>query len=139
MLNFKSNCILLLNITVACLCLTAASISVSQAEDLYITDDYLRGLSDEVSDPVYIKKAKEDLILSEQHEKDHDSDAASDVRKALISRFNFETLIRTKYPSTHNVYVTLPTSARILIYDEFKNSKKLSTAKRLIIERYSAN
>lgn len=139
MLNFKSNYTFLLNITVACLCLTATSISVTQAEELYTTDDYLKSLSDEVNDPEYLKKARADLLVSKKHEQSQDLAAAADVRKALISRFNFETLIRTKYPSTHLVYVTLPTSARILIYDEFKTTKKLSTAKRLIIERYSAD
>ena len=62
----------------------------------------------------------------------------AEIRKALISRFNFEELIRTKYPQTHVVYSKLPTSARILIYDEFKSTKKLSAAKRLIIKKYAA-
>lgn len=135
--NLKSTLTYLLSIAFTCLSLSVISISSAQAQDLYTTDDYLRGLSDEISDPDYIKGAKQDLFDTEKREKSQGSNTA-EIRKALISRFNFEELIRTKYPKTHIVYSKLPTSARILIYDEFKSTKKLSVAKRMIIEKYAA-
>ena len=135
--NFKSKLTYLWGIAFTCLSVSLMSISTAQAQDLYTTDDYLRGLSDEISDPEYIKDAKQDLLDTEKREKSQGSNSA-EIREALLSMYNFETLIRTKYPKTHVVYSKLPTSARILIYDEFKSTKKLSTAKRMIIDKYKA-
>lgn len=109
--------------------------SVSQAKDLYITDDYLQGLSDEVNSPDYVEKAKQDLLETEKREQSQTSNS-TEIQKALISLYNFEALIRTKHPSSHAIYSKLPTSARILVFDEFTKTKKLSTAKRIIIEKY---
>lgn len=121
--------------TLVCLYISVALISISQAEDLYITDDYLRGLSDEASNPEYLEKAKQELLKTEKLEQSQ-TFTASDIRKALISMYNFETLISTKYPSSYFVYSKLPASARILIFDEFRRTKKLSVAERMIIEKY---
>ncbi len=115
--------------------ISASLISISQAKDLYITDDYLQGLSDEVNSPDYVEKAKQELLETEKREQSQTSNSA-EIQKALISMYNFEALIRTKYPSSHAIYSKLPTSARILIFDEFTKTKKLSTAKRIIIEKY---
>ena len=123
------------NIALIFICIFASSISVSQAKDLYTTDDYLQGLSDEVSSPEYLDKAKQELRATEQLEQTQTSNS-SEIQNALVSMYNFETLMRTKHPSTHTVYSKLPVSARILIYDKFKNTKKLSSAKRMIIEKY---
>lgn len=117
------------------ICIFASLISVSQAKDLYTTDDYLQGLSDEVSNPEYLDKAKQELHATEKLEQSQNS-TSTEIQNALISMYNFETLMRTKHPSTHAVYSKLPVSARILIYDRFKNTKKLSVAKRMIIEKY---
>lgn len=107
------------------------------AENLYTTDDYLNGLDDEISSPDYIKKAKQDLRETEMREQAENA-SNTDILKALISMYNFEALIRTKYPSAHSVYSKLSISARVLIFDEFKKTQKLSVAKRLIIEKYLA-
>ena len=117
------------------LCVTAALPTLSNAENLYITDDYLKGLDDEVSSPEYLEKAKQELRETEMREQS-ESYTNTEIQKALISMYNFEALIRTKYPSSHSVYSKLPTSSRVLIFDQFKNTKKLSTAKRMIIEKY---
>ena len=127
--------ICLRSILLVCLFLSIALPSISQAKDLYITDDYLKGLDDEISSPDYIEKAKQELLESEKLEQSQ-TFSASDIQDALTSMYRFETLIRTKYPSSHNVYSSLPVSARILIFDEFKKTKKLSAAKRMIIEKY---
>ena len=123
------------NIALIFICIFASSISVSQAKDLYTTDDYLQGLSDEVSDPKYLDKAKQELRMTESLEQSQTS-TSTEIQNALISMYNFESLMRTKHPSTHAVYSKLPVSARILIYDRFKSTKKLSAAKRMIIEKY---
>lgn len=115
--------------------ISASFMSVSQAKDLYITDDYLQGLSDEVNSPDYVEKAKQDLLETEKREQSQTSNS-TEIQKALISLYNFEALIRTKHPSSHAIYSKLPTSARILVFDEFTKTKKLSTAKRIIIEKY---
>lgn len=120
-----------------CLYFSAALLSISQAKDLYITDDYLQGLSDEVSSPEYLEEAKQELRETEKREQSQTS-TSSETQKALVSMYNFETLIRTKYPSSHTIYSKLPISARILIYDKFQNTKKLSAAKRMIIEKYES-
>jgi len=115
--------------------LSVISPSISQAKDLYITNDYLKGLDDEISSPDYIKKAKQELEETEKLEQSQSS-TSTEIQHALASMYNFETLIRTKYPSSHVVYSKLPVSARILIFNKFKNTKKLSSAKRMIIEKY---
>ena len=118
-----------------CLCVGIIFSSLSQAKDLYTTDDYLKGLSDEISSPEYLEKAKQELRDTEKREQSQ-THSSSEIKQALSSLYNFETLIRTKYPSSHAVYSKLPVSSRILIFDNFKNTHKLSTAKRMIIEKY---
>ncbi|MCK5387178.1 MAG: hypothetical protein KAJ39_08320 [Gammaproteobacteria bacterium] len=125
------------SIIFVCLYFSAALLSISQAKDLYITDDYLKGLSDEVSSPEYLEKAKQELRETEKREQSQTS-TSSETQKALISMYNFETLLRTKYPSSHAVYSKLPVSARVIIFDKFKSTKKLSSAKRIIIEKYES-
>lgn len=120
-----------------CLCISIIFSSLSKAKDLYTTDDYLRGLSDEISSPEYLDKAKQELRETEKREQSQNT-SGSEVQKALISMYNFETLIRSKYPSSHEIYSKLPISARIIIFDEFRATKKLSAAKRMIIEKYEA-
>jgi len=123
----------------ALICLYSSIIisPASYAEELYTTDDYLKSLSDEISSPEYLDKAKQELRETEKREQSQ-STSSSEVQKALISMYNFETLIRSKYPSSHEVYSKLPISARIIIFDEFRTTKKLSAAKRMIIEKYEA-
>ncbi len=108
-----------------------------QADELYITDDYLQGLNDEISDPEYLTNARKELRETEAREKAKTTNK-KEIEKALISMYNFEVLLREKYPSTHNVYSRLPVSARILIFDKFKKTRKLSAAKRMIIEKYES-
>lgn len=126
---------LLQNITLISICIFASSISVSQAKDLDTTDDYLQGLSDEVSNPEYLDKAKQELRATEKLEQSQTS-TSTEIQNALISMYNFETLMRTKHPSTHTIYSKLPVSARIVIYNKFKSTKKLSAAKYMIIKKY---
>jgi len=123
--------------TLICLYSSIIIFPTSYAEDLYTTDDYLKGLSDEISSPEYLNKAKQELRETEKREQSQNT-SSSEVQKALISMYNFETLIRSKYPSSHEVYSKLPISARIIIFDEFRTTKKLSAAKRMIIEKYEA-
>jgi hypothetical protein len=108
---------------------------ISQAKESYTTDDYLKDLSDEVSSADYIKKAKQELVATEKREQSKKTRSA-DIQKAMLSMYNFDALIRTQYPSTHDLYSKLSINARIFIYKEFKKTKKLSTAKRMIIEKY---
>jgi hypothetical protein len=123
------------SITLACLLfICSALISISHAKDLYITDDYLQGLDDEITSVDYVEQAKKELAETEKQEQAQTSTSA-EIKKALTSMYNFETLIKNKYPSSHNVYSRLSISTRILIYSEFKKTKKLSTAKRLILEK----
>lgn len=107
----------------------------SQAKDLYITDDYLNSLSDEASSPEYVEKAKKELRVTEMREQSQNR-LSSEIKDALGSMYDFETLIRTQYPSSHAIYSKLHTSDRVLIFDEFRKTKKLSTAKRMIIKKY---
>ena len=123
-------------VTLICLFLGSALITLSQAEDLYITDDYLQGLDDEISSVDYVKKAKEELAETEKLEQAQTSTPA-EIHDALISMFKFDALIRTRYPSTNDIYSKLPISTRILVYSEFKKTKKLSTAKRMIIQMHA--
>lgn len=121
--------------TLIFLFLGSAFISLSHAEDLYTTDDYLQGLDDEISSVDYVKKAKEELAETEKLELSQASTPA-EINEALVSMFKFDALIRTEYPSTHDLYSKLEISKRILIYSEFKKTKKLSAAKRMIIKMY---
>jgi len=124
-------------IIIVFLYLSTTIISISHAEKLYITDDYLQGLSDEISSPEYLEKAKQELRETERLEQNQTVNSA-EIQKALVSLYNFEDLLRTKHPSSHSVYSKLPTSARVIIFDNFKRTKKLSAAERMIIEKYEA-
>lgn len=124
-----------INVALIFICIFVLSIPASQAKELYTTDDYLQGLSDEVSNPEYLDKAKQELRATEKLEQGQTT-TSSEIQNALFSMYNFETLLRTKYPSSHAIYSKLPISARIIIYDNFKSTKKLSSAKRMIIEKY---
>jgi len=117
--------------------LSASTISISHAEKLYITDDYLQGLNDEISSPEYLEEAKKELQETERLEQSQTINSA-EIQKASVSMYNFEDLLRKKHSSSHSVYSKLPTSSRIIIFDRFKKTKKLSAAKRMIIEKYEA-
>jgi len=123
--------------TIITTCLCTAVISISQAKDLYITDDYLQGLDDEISSPEYLEQAKKELRETEQREQSQ-STTSVEIIKALTSMYSFESLLRKKYPSSYAIFSSLPVSEQIVIYDQFKQTKKLSTAKRLIINKYQA-
>lgn len=110
--------------------LGAASVSLTHAE-LYITDDYLQGLDDEV-DSVAADKA------ANKNSSNQSQTTAADISKATQSRFDFETLLRIKHPTSYAVYNKLSTSDRILIYDKFKSSKNLFAAKQMIIKKFES-
>lgn len=113
-----------------CVYLSAASVSITHAE-LYITDDYLQGLDAEAdSEPLQDKNTN--TATNSQ------ATSAADILKALESRFNFETLLRTKHPTSYAIYNKLSTSDRILIYEDFKDTKELALAKRMIIKRFDS-
>ncbi len=123
--------------TIIAACLCTAVMATSQAKDLYITDDYLQGLDDEVSSPEYLDEARKELRETEQRERSQ-STTSAEIIKALTSMYNFESLLSKKYPSSYAIFSKLPISTQISIYDQFKQTKKLSTAKRLIINKYQA-
>ena len=111
-----------------CLLFACTSLSFVHAEDLYTTDSYLEGLDAEVDDE----------YTRDINKSDEGSQATSpaDIRKALESRFNFEELLRIKHNTSYVIYTKLSTSDRILIFEKFKNTKKLSAAKRMIIDKF---
>lgn len=110
------------NLTLVCLLFAGTSLSFVHAEDLYTTDSYLEGLDAEVDDE----------YSRDTNKSDEGSQATSpaDISKALESKFNFEELLRTKHNTSYVIYTKLSTSDRILIFEKFKNTKKLSTAKK---------
>ena len=111
-----------------CVYLSAASVSTTHAE-LYITDDYLQGLDAEADD---------EPLQDTNTATNSQATSAADILKALESRFEFETLLRTKHPTSYAVYNKLSTSDRILIFEGFKETKKLALAKRMIIKRFES-
>lgn len=126
--NFALLPISLRSIALLCLLFAYASLSFVHAEELYTTDSYLQGLDAEVDDE----------YTRDTNKSDEGSQAtnSADIRKALESRFNFETLLRTKHNTSYVIYTKLSTSDRILVYENFKNTKKLSAVKRMIIEKF---
>lgn len=115
------------SIALVCLLFTGTSLSFVHAEDLYTTDSYLEGLDAEVDDE----------YSRDTNKSDEGSQATSpaDIRKALESKFNFEKLLRTKHNTSYVIYTKLSTGDRVLIFERFKNTKKLSAAKRMIIDK----
>ena len=109
-------------------CLFLSFASASQA-DLYITDDYLKGLDAEVGE---IEEARSTNNPADQ------TITAADINKAMQSRFNFESLLRTRYQTSFVIYTKLSTSDRILIYDQFKTSKNIAQAKQMIINKFES-
>lgn len=109
--------------------------SISQAEDLYITDDYLKGLSEEVESPEYLTKAKDELKETEKLEQSQ-AKPSSQVIAATVDLDSFEKLLKTKYPSSYFIYTKLTAKSRLIVFKKFQTSKKLSVAKREIIGTY---
>ncbi|MDH5599751.1 MAG: hypothetical protein OEY78_00475 [Gammaproteobacteria bacterium] len=98
--------------------------------DLYITDDYLKGLDAE------LKNAEKEQATSNTTE--NQKTTAADINKAVQSRFNFENLLRTKHQTSFVLYTKLSTSDRILIYEQFKSSKNIAQAKQTIIKKFES-
>ena len=107
---------------VAFLSLTYASFAHAE---LYITDDYLKGLDAEV-------EAVEPQYPSGESQKT----TAEDIKTATQSRFNFESLLQKKHKTSFVLYNKLSTSERILIYDAFKESKNINKTKQMIINKF---
>ena len=103
-----------------------AHASLSHAE-LYITDDYLKGLDAEV-------ESVEPQYPSGESQKT----TAADIKTATQSRFNFESLLRKKHKTSFVLYNKLTTSERVLIYDAFKESKDINKAKQMIINKFES-
>lgn len=115
-------------ILLACLCFTFASLSHAE---LYITDDYLKGLESE-AESVDESQATNKAATTNQ------KTTAVDIKKAAKSRFNFESLLRTKHQTSFVIYNKLSTSDRILIFDQFKTSKNITQVKQMIINKFES-
>lgn len=117
-----------------CCGITAAHVS-SAADNLEITDEYLQGLSEEISSPEYVTQAKEELRKTEKREQTQ-SAPNTQVTRALVDIDSFEALLKTEHPASYKIYSELPTNSRMSVFTRFNRTKKLSTAKRLIIDLY---
>ncbi len=117
-----------------CCGITAAHVS-SAADKLEITDEYLRGLSEEISSPEYVTQAKEELRKTEKLEQSQNA-LTTQINQALVNIESFETLLKSEYPASYKIYSELSTNSRITVFRRFNQTKKLSIAKRLIIEIY---
>lgn len=117
-----------------CCIITVTNVSVA-AEKLEITDEYLRGLSAEISSPEYVNQAKEELRQTEKHELTLNT-LSPKISQALANISAFEHLLKTEYPASYKIYSELSTQSRNSVFMRFSESKKLSMAKRLIIDLY---
>lgn len=116
--------------------LLCCSITVSSAADkLEITDEYLQGLSEEISSPEYVTQAKEELRKTEALEKTLDA-PTTQVTQALVDIDSFETLLKSEHPASYKIYSELTADSRVAVFTRFNQTKKLSSAKRLIIDFY---
>lgn len=113
---------------------TAAHVS-SAADNLEITDEYLQGLSDEISSPEYVTQAKEELRKTEQLEQSQNV-PSTQVSQALVDIDSFETLMKSEHPASYKIYSELPNNSKVSVFTRFNQTKKLSAAKRLIIDLY---
>lgn len=114
--------------------ITSASVSLA-ADKLQITDEYMQGLSDEISSPEYVGQAKEELRQSESAEKTQAKPTAQ-LTQAMIDIDSFEILLKTEYPASFKIYSELPNKSQVAVFSQFNSTKKLSAAKRLIIDLY---
>lgn len=101
------------------------------------TDEYLKGLDEEVSSPEYLSKAKRELLESEEQEKRH-KQLSPDAKQGLQSITSFEQLLKTEFPASHNIYTQLSKIAQKNIFKHFQKTKLLSSTKRMIIKEYLA-
>lgn len=110
-------------------------VPVALAGNLDVTDEYLKGLSEEVNSPEYVSKARQELQVSESHEKTH-NEPVPEVQSALKDVDKFETLLKTQYPASFHIYSTFSTGTRVAVFNDFQKTQKLSSAKRMIIDQY---
>lgn len=114
--------------------ITSASVSLA-ADKLKITDEYLQGLSEEISSPEYLDQAKEELRQTETAEKTQ-AQPTTQVSRAMVDIDAFEELLKTEHPASYKIYSELPGKSRVSVFTRFNKTKKLSAAKRLIIDIY---
>lgn len=114
--------------------LSATNVSFA-ADRLEITDKYLQGLSDEISSPEYVTQAKEELRQTEKRELTLHAPSTK-LTQALTSIESFERLMKTEHPASYKIYSELSTPLRKSVFIRFSETKKLSMAKRLIIDLY---
>ncbi|VAW99863.1 hypothetical protein MNBD_GAMMA21-2386 [hydrothermal vent metagenome] len=117
-------------------CLGLLFLSDVQADNLEITDDYLQGLSDEIESPDYVLQANQEISQTKKRENKR---VALDpkTKKALTSVDAFETILRTEFPASYSIYTKLTTSTRLNVFTHFRETKKLSAAKRMILDMYA--
>ncbi len=109
--------------------------SIVQAQDLDITDEYLQSLDEEISGPEYLSKAKRELIETENREA-IEKKLSTKAVSALDSLAAFENLLKTEYLASHNIYLRLSSRIQVAVFIKYKKTKKLSSAKRMIINSY---
>jgi hypothetical protein len=114
--------------------IASANLSIA-ADKLQITDEYLQGLSDEISSPEYLDQAKEELRKTETAEETQ-AKPTTQLTQAMVDIDSFETLLKTEFPASYKIYSELPGKSRVSVFTRFNTTKKLSSAKRLIIDLY---
>ncbi|VAX00856.1 hypothetical protein MNBD_GAMMA22-933 [hydrothermal vent metagenome] len=102
------------------------------------SDEYLQSLDEEISSPEYLSQAKRDLVETEKREKKQKK-LSPDALRALRSLKAFEELLKSKFPASHNIYSSLSRSSRVSIFKHYRKTKTLSSAKRMIINKYMAS
>jgi len=98
-------------------------------------NDYLNQLSEEISKPEYLDKARAEILSSEKEERANKSGViANNSDNILRDIKQFEFVLQRKFPSSYKLYSELKPPGRVKVYDTYKSSQKLSSAKRKIID-----
>jgi hypothetical protein len=97
-------------------------------------DAYLSELKAEAERLEYLGKAKEELRQSEEQERRVAAQAKGPAKPVTASLADFEKELSSTSPASFTLYTSLSSEKRLAVFKVFKDTGKLSLAKRRIVD-----
>lgn len=95
-------------------------------------DEYLEQLSAEISKPEYLDLIEAEILTSEKTEKEQSGNGSENYGNIA----KFEGVLQKNFSASYTIYKTLSIEDRLEIFEEYKTTRKMSAAKRKIVDLY---
>lgn len=97
-------------------------------------DDYLKMINEEVQDPVYLEKVKNEIVAVKEMES---KGKKMNIADAKVSLFTFEDLLKRTSPISYSLYKDFSFAKKTEVHQALIGSNKLSTANQAILDIYT--